>query len=49
MTSYVIVDSDGNEHTEPVHSRDKAEQLLERAEETGTLDYSIRTIGRGFM
>ena len=48
MTQYIIVDADGNEHTEPTHSKKKANKLLERAEETGTLDYSIKTIGRAF-
>lgn len=48
MTNFVIVDDEGQEYTEPVRERDKAEELLEKAEREGTLDYSIRRIGRGF-
>lgn len=48
MTRFVIIDGDGNEHTEPVDSEQEAEVLLERANEEGTLDYSIKTIGHGF-
>lgn len=49
MTEYIIVDADGNEHTEPTRDKDEAERLLERANDEGTLDYSIKTIGRGFF
>lgn len=48
MTRYIIVDSEGNEHTDLIDTRERAEELLERANEEGTLDYSIKTIGRGF-
>lgn len=48
MTQYVIVDSNGEEHTEPINDKDRADELLERAKEEGTLDYSLRRIGRGF-
>lgn len=49
MTRYVIVDSEGNEHTEPVRSKSEARSLLNQAKREGTLDYSIKRIGRGFM
>lgn len=49
MPRYVIVDSDGEEHTDPVNSKSRAKELLARANKEGTLDYSIKRIGRGFM
>jgi hypothetical protein len=49
MVRYIIVDADGNEHTDPVTSKERAEELLERAKREGTLDYSIKRIGRGFF
>jgi hypothetical protein len=49
MTQYVIVDGDGEEHTEPMTDRDEARRMLEKARREGTLDYSIKRIGRGFM
>jgi hypothetical protein len=49
MTRYVIIDGDGNEHTDPVSSKEEAEELLERALDEGTLDYEIKRIGRGFF
>lgn len=45
---YIVIDSDGNEHTEPL-PKEEAKEMLERAKETGTLDYSLKQIGRGFM
>lgn len=49
MTQYVIVDDSGEEHTEPTRDKQEAERLLKRAKEEGTLDYSIKRIGRGFF
>lgn len=49
MTKYIIVDSEGNEHTDPVGSKERADELLQRAEDEGTLNYSIKRIGRGFF
>ena len=48
MVRYIVVDADGKEHTDPL-PEDEAEQALERANNTGTLDYSLKRIGRGFM
>lgn len=49
MTKYVIIDGEGNEHTDPVSSETEARSLLNQAKTEGTLNYSIKRIDRGFM
>lgn len=49
MTRYIVVDSDGEEHTDPIADYDEAQRVLEKARREGSLDYSLKTIGRGFM
>lgn len=49
MTRYIVVDGEGEEHTEPIDDYDEAQRTLERARREGSLDYSLKTIGRGFM
>jgi len=49
MTKWIVVDGEGEEHTEPIGDREKAKEVLAKARKEGTLDYRLKRTGRGFM